>query len=126
MNGYTIAWSDAILAISVQNASSISAAPYFVVAAFFVSNGGSPATWQKQWSYKPPMARLAPVGFDSRSLRYFDCRRRPAARRSTSRAHEDVLPSAALSSLERSASVKHTLSMFVCRSFGFLGGRPAM
>jgi hypothetical protein len=54
------------------------------------------------------------------------CRRRPAARSSTSRAHEDVLPSAALSSLERSASVRQILSMFVCRSFGFLGGRPAM
>src|ERR1044072_1074404 len=105
MNGYTIAWSVAILTYSFQIASLFLAAPHFVVAAFLFPNGATPATWQKQWSYKPPIARLAAVGFDSRSLRYLDCRRRPGARSSTSRAHEDVLPSAACSSLARSASV---------------------
>lgn len=66
------------------------------------------------------------MGFNSRSRRYFDCMRRLAAFNKTSRAHDEVLPSAALSSVARSASLKQILSMFDCRSSGFFGGRPAM
>ena len=49
-----------------------------------------------------------------------------AAASNSSRAQVDVLPSAALSSLQRSSSVKQIRRIFACRSLGFFGGRPVL
>ncbi len=73
-----------------------------------------------------PQGLISPcvrVQFPAAPLRLI---RRSAAFSNTFRAQDEVLPSAAVSSIARSASVRQILRMFCCRSDGFFGGRPAM